>query len=73
MTGPVLEASGLVKVYPAGSYAGGVKTALAGVSLTLEEGSCLGVVGESGCGKSTLARLLVRAAVPAGTGVVPCC
>jgi hypothetical protein len=36
VTGPVLEASGLVKVYPAGSYAGGVKTALAGVSLTLE-------------------------------------
>ena len=65
MTGPVLEASGLVKVYPAG---GGSKTALAGVSLTLAEGSCLGVVGESGCGKSTLARLLVGLEGPtAGT------
>jgi oligopeptide/dipeptide ABC transporter ATP-binding protein len=68
LTGPVLEATGLAKVYPAGGYAGGVKTALAGVSLTLEEGSCLGVVGESGCGKSTLARLLVGLERPtAGT------
>ena len=65
MTGAVLEASGLVKVYPAG---GGAKAALAGVSLSLPEGSCLGVVGESGCGKSTLARLLVGLERPtAGT------
>jgi oligopeptide/dipeptide ABC transporter ATP-binding protein len=48
-----------VKVYPAGGSGGRWKTALAGVSLRLDEGSCLGVVGESGCGKSTLARLLV--------------
>jgi oligopeptide/dipeptide ABC transporter ATP-binding protein len=65
---PVLEADGLAKVYPAGGYGGRVKTALAGVSLRLEEGSCLGVVGESGCGKSTLARLLVGLERPtAGT------
>jgi oligopeptide/dipeptide ABC transporter ATP-binding protein len=65
VNGPVIEASGLVKVYPAG---GRVKTALAGVSLTLPEGKCLGVVGESGCGKSTLARLLVGLERPtAGT------
>jgi len=56
---PVLSAAGLVKVYPAGGYGGDSKTALAGVSLSLPEGTCLGVVGESGCGKSTLARLLV--------------
>jgi oligopeptide/dipeptide ABC transporter ATP-binding protein len=61
----VLAASGLVKVYPS---AGGSKRALDGVSLRLEEGSCLGVVGESGCGKSTLARLLVGLEQPtAGT------
>ncbi len=74
MTGPVpsvpsvLEAAGLVKVYPPAGHGGRPKTALAGVSLSLAEGSCLGVVGESGCGKSTLARLLVGLEQPtAGT------
>jgi oligopeptide/dipeptide ABC transporter ATP-binding protein len=68
VTGSVLEAADLVKVYPAGGYGGGVKSALAGVSLTLPVGKCLGVVGESGCGKSTLARLLVGLERPtAGT------
>ena len=68
MTGPVLAATGLVKVYPAAGFSGRAKTALAGVSLDLPEGSCLGVVGESGCGKSTLARLLVGLERPtAGT------
>jgi oligopeptide transport system ATP-binding protein len=58
VSGAVLSADGLVKVYPSAGSSGS-KTALAGVSLSLAEGSCLGVVGESGCGKSTLARLLV--------------
>ena len=30
------------------------------VSLALDRGETLGIVGESGCGKSTLARCLVR-------------
>jgi len=47
----------LAKQYP--GRRGSVVTALRGVSVELESGRTLGIVGESGCGKSTLARLLV--------------
>lgn len=43
--------------------------AVDGVSLTLNKGETLGVVGESGCGKSTLARLLLGL-IPADQGRV---
>src|SRR5215831_19698090 len=36
------------------------------VSLTLEKGDTLGLVGESGCGKSTLGRALLRLTPAAG-------
>ena len=61
----VLEVTDLVKYFPLTKgvvfkkQIGQVK-ALDGVSLTLERGRTLGVVGESGCGKSTLGRVLTR-------------
>ena len=61
---PVLEAAGLTKTFRVRPDRPGGKVrhvhAVSGVSLRLQPGTTLGVVGESGCGKSTVARLLMR-------------
>jgi ATP-binding cassette subfamily B multidrug efflux pump len=46
------------------AYASGARPALDGVSLTLEPGRTLGLVGPTGSGKSTLLRLLLRQRAP---------
>ena len=60
---PLLRADGITREYrlPRTSLFGprAVRHALAGVDVTLEEGTSLGVVGESGSGKSTLVRILL--------------
>ena len=66
---PLLEIRHLVKHFPVKS---GVLIdrevaqvrAVDDVSLTLNEGETLGLVGESGCGKSTLCRTLLRLIEP---------
>jgi len=60
MSEPVLEIVDLVRHYRLPRHSlwqpPGVVQAVNGVSLSIERGRSLGVVGESGCGKSTLAR-----------------
>ncbi len=61
MTEPLLRIEDLVVDYP---VAGGAFRALDSVSLSVDKGTCLAVVGESGCGKSTLAKAIVRLVRP---------
>ena len=65
----LLEVQDLSKIYP---VAGRLRRsrALDAVSLTLDRGEVLGIVGESGCGKSTLGRALLRLIEPSGGEVL---
>ena len=58
-----LELHDVCVYYPVRSAWGavrGVVKAVDGVSLSLEQGTTLGLVGESGCGKSTLSRAIMQ-------------
>jgi len=76
MPRPFLEIEGLETHFPV--EAGlifkrrlGTVRAVDGVSLSINEGEVLGVVGESGCGKSTLGRTIVQLIPPtAGTVIL---
>lgn len=63
----LLEIEGVSKSFPVRGTLGGKPRALKAVdnvSLSLNAGETLGVVGESGCGKTTLARLVLRLLEP---------
>ncbi len=63
MTGPLLTATDVSRTYSAGRASWFRKPrrfrAVDGVSLHVNRGETVGIVGESGCGKSSLARLLL--------------
>lgn len=59
---PLVEVRDLCKVFPVDN--GAKVHAVEHVSLSVDKGETLAVVGESGCGKSTLAHLLIRLLEP---------
>ena len=67
-TGSLLEVENLVKHFRSKDGDGSVQ-AVNGVSLQMQRGETLGIVGESGCGKSTLARLILRLIEPSAGSV----
>jgi oligopeptide/dipeptide ABC transporter ATP-binding protein len=70
---PLLETTDLTKTYSIGGgmfYEPLQLQAVSGVSIRVEKGRTLGIVGESGCGKSTLSRMLAGLTPPTSGSIL---
>lgn len=67
MNQPLLEVKNLKKHF---STKDGILYAVDGISLTVDSGQTLGLVGESGCGKSTIGRTLLRLNEPTAGEII---
>src|SRR5258708_5056365 len=77
---PLVEIRNLTKVFPLSQGVLGIPTravskavevrAVDDVSLNIEAGETLGLVGESGCGKTTLGRMVLRLIEPTSGSVL---
>jgi len=74
MSNPILEIKDLKKHFPSSSgpfgKSGGVVKAVDGVSLTVNQGETVGLVGESGCGKTTVGRTVMRLYEPTSGSII---
>ena len=75
MSTPSLEVKDLHKSFPLASQGifsrvKGSNKAVNGVSLTLNQGETLGLVGESGCGKSTFGRSILKLYEPTSGSII---
>lgn len=74
MSGPLLEVRDLQMHFPVKEgillRARQFNRAVDGVSLTIQPGETLGLVGESGCGKSTLGRCITRLYAPTSGSIL---
>ncbi len=60
----MLELDRVTKIYRVGTFGGGRLVAVRNISLTVEPGEIVALIGESGSGKSTIGRLILRLTPP---------